>query len=76
MPKLMERKPVTSSNIKSIGYDPSRKLLEIEFTKGSIYQYHPVTESAYNELISAESVGKHFHTHIKANTILDVKHIA
>ncbi len=35
----MDRTSVTSSNIRSIGYDPRSKILEVEFTSGDIYQY-------------------------------------
>lgn len=73
-PKIT-REPVTSSNIKSVGYDEPTRVLEIEFNKGLVYQYSPVTLAAYQELISAPSIGKHFHTHIKENDKLDVKKI-
>lgn len=74
-PKIL-RKPVTSSNIKSIGYDEPSRILEIEFVKGSVYQYSPVTAPAYQDLIKAPSIGKHFHTHIKSNDKLDVKQLS
>lgn len=75
-PKIT-RTPVQSSNIKSIGYDEPKRILEIEFTKGGhVYQYSPVTASAYRELINAPSIGKHFHSHIKDNTNIDTKKIS
>lgn len=43
----MNRTSVTSSNIASIGYDPSSLTLEVEFTDGSIYQYFDVPEAVY-----------------------------
>jgi len=36
----MERQYVTSSNLQSLGYDPTSKTLEIEFNDGAIYQYY------------------------------------
>lgn len=33
----MERVKVSSSNIRSIGYEESTKTLEIEFKQGSVY---------------------------------------
>jgi len=61
----MIRQPVSSSNIRSIGYDSKSQTLEIEFHSGSIYQYFDVPESIYNALMSASSHGSFFHRHIK-----------
>ena len=61
----MNREPVESSNLNSVGYDPSTKTLEIEFHSGGIYQYFDVPENTYSELISAPSKGKYFHKFIK-----------
>lgn len=60
----MERIPVKSSNIISVGYDPSAKTLEIEFNSG-VYQYFQVPQSVADELLAAPSVGKYFHANIK-----------
>lgn len=61
----MNRKPVSSSNIHSIGYDSKSRTLEIEFHSGDIYQYFNVPESIYNALMSASSQGSYFSRHIK-----------
>ena len=61
----MERLPVKSSNIKSIGYDIVTKTLEIEFTTGGVYRYNEVPEEVYNKMSISESKGKFFHTVIK-----------
>lgn len=62
----MQRTPVTSSDIASIGYDSQLKTLEIEFhSKHSVYQYFNVPEQAYNELMNARSHGKYFNQYIK-----------
>jgi len=61
----MIRKPVSSSNLRSIGYDLKSQTLEIEFHDGSVYQYFGVPESIYNALMSASSHGSFFHRHIK-----------
>ena len=42
----MNRKPVRSSNISSIGYDSESKTLEIEFHSGGVYQYFNVPEKS------------------------------
>jgi hypothetical protein len=62
----MDRTPVVSSMIGSIGYDPSSGTLEIEFRKGGpIWQYYDVPEYMWHEFESAESLGKYFLANIK-----------
>lgn len=61
----MDRKYVSSSNIASIGYDPMRMILEVEFLNGSIYQYYDVPEDLYIGLMEASSYGKYLHEYIK-----------
>lgn len=61
----MNRKPVRSSNISSIGYDSKSQRLEIEFHDGGIYQYFHVPEIIYDALMSATSHGSYFHHNIK-----------
>lgn len=61
----MNRTSVSSSNIASIGYDAARRVLEIEFLNGSVYQYSSVPESLYNGLMNASSHGSYFDSYIK-----------
>jgi len=61
----MERIPVSSSNIASVGYDANSSTLEIEFNNGAVYQYFDVNENIYEELIAAESVGGYLASNIK-----------
>lgn len=61
----MERQSVSSSNINSIGYDEETQILEIEFNHGWIYQYFWVSESEYNGIMNAWSIGTYFHDNIK-----------
>ena len=61
----MERFPVNSSHLVSVGYEPSSQTLEIEFNDGSVYQYFDVPEFEYYELIYSSSVGGYFHSDIK-----------
>ncbi|EMF7823953.1 TPA: KTSC domain-containing protein [Yersinia enterocolitica] len=63
----MNREPVSSSNIQSIGYDSSDQILEIEFNNGAVYQYFDVPEHVYTELISSPSVGGYLAKSIKGN---------
>jgi hypothetical protein len=59
----MERKKVSSSSIKSIGY--LLGILEIEFKNKTIYQYLKVPENLYIRLIKSSSKGTYFSECIK-----------
>lgn len=61
----MRRQPVSSSNLRSVGYDKSTNTLEIEFNSGGIYQYYNVPPAVYKGLMNASSHGKYFHARIK-----------
>jgi hypothetical protein len=61
----MKREKVESSNLASVGYDSKKKILEVEFNHGGIYQYFDVPESEYNKLMKASSHGKYFVNNIK-----------
>ena len=61
----MERVKVSSSNIRSIGYEESTKTLEIEFKQGSVYQYKGVPKNIFENLMNANSHGTYFHSYIK-----------
>ena len=61
----MNRKPVRSSNICSIGYDSKSQTLEREFHSGRVYQYFNVPEIIYITLMSATSHGSYFNHKIK-----------
>jgi hypothetical protein len=72
MPDIV-RQPVNSSNIKSVGHDKGTNTLEVEFHGRSvkdptkIYRYSPVTETAYLEMIKADSIGGYFGKNIRNN---------
>lgn len=34
----MQRQPISSSNLKTVGYDADTQVLEIEFHHGGVYQ--------------------------------------
>ncbi len=55
----MERQPVSSSNVASVGYDKTRRVLEIEFRSGATYQYRAVHSNTARGLIAAASKGKY-----------------
>jgi hypothetical protein len=62
----MERKVVKSRTVKSVGYDPKTKTLEVEYKSGGIYHYADVPPEKHKALMSAKSIGTHLHTHIKS----------
>ena len=59
----MDRQPVSSSNIASIGYD--NEILEVKFLNGSVYEYKNVTSVVYEELMNAASHGSYFNREIR-----------
>ena len=63
----MNRTPVTSSHVASVGYDPKTMTLEVEFKNGSIYHYFDVPEAVYRGLLSASSVGTYLNQNIKGS---------
>jgi hypothetical protein len=55
----MQRKPVVSSNIRSIGFENGA--MEIEFANQRVYRYTgPKVREHYDGLIAATSPGKYF----------------
>lgn len=61
----MQRQPVRSSNIRSIGYDETSRTLEIEFTSGDVYQYFDVPQREHQALMQASSHGSYLNKNIK-----------
>lgn len=61
----MKRIPVDSSNLASVGYEESQKILEVEFINGGIYQYFSVPVSVYQGLMQASSHGQYFDQNVK-----------
>lgn len=53
--------PVESSNIKEAGYDHDTHTLYLTFKQGATYAYASITVQEFQYLITADSVGKHFH---------------
>lgn len=61
----INRIPVASSNIATVGYDKETHILEIEFHHGAIYQYVGVPEEVYEELMNSPAKGSFFMNEIK-----------
>ena len=62
----MERQPVKSTNVKTVGYDTKEKTLEVEFQSGGIYQYAGVQPEMYADLLASESIGRFISQVIRA----------
>ncbi len=61
----IERTPVRSSALRSVGYDEEQQTLEIEFTNGAVYRYFDVPPEVHRGLMAAESHGRYFHQHVR-----------
>jgi len=61
----MEREPVSSESIASVGYEPDTATLEVEFVEGAVYQYFDVPEDEHAGLMGATSHGAYLNTNIK-----------
>jgi hypothetical protein len=61
----IERQPVVSSDIASIGYDATDETLEIEFKATGVYRYFSVPKTVADEFQRTPSPGKFFLQHIK-----------
>jgi len=61
----MERAPVSSSNLASVGYDPASQTLEVEFNNSGVYQYYNVPQFMYDQLMQAPSPGGFLNANIK-----------
>lgn len=67
----VEREPVTSSHILSLGYSPADRVFAIEFKDGSIFHYRGVEPWAWEEINRAESKGSAFHHVIRGKYTAD-----
>lgn len=66
----MERTPVSSSNIDSIGYNEDTHTLEVQFkgrkgATGSVYQYSNVPLEVWHSFLRAPSKGGYFASSVK-----------
>ncbi len=61
----IQRRPVQSTVIASVGYEAKGRILELEFQSGAIYRYIDVTEDIFRRLLAAESKGQFFGANIR-----------
>lgn len=63
--RLVDRQPVESSNLSSIGYSADRKVLAIMFKSGELFQYQNVPLALWTAFEAAPSKGKFFHKAVR-----------
>ncbi len=56
---------MSSSNLRSVGYDPVTSTLEVEFHTGGVYEYRRVPVQVHDGLMRAGSKGEYFHDNIR-----------
>ncbi len=61
----MERAKVSSSQIRSVGYDARNQTLEVELSGGAVYQYDRVPADVHRRLVGATSLFSFFQDHIE-----------
>ena len=61
----MERKKVSSSQIRSIGYDSSARILEVEMSDGTIWQYSGVSSEVHRRLLAAPTIASYYHDNVE-----------
>jgi len=61
----MERKKVSSSQIRSVGYEPGSQTLEVEMSDGTIWQYSKVPSEVYRRLLAAPTIASYYRDNIE-----------
>ena len=56
----MERQPVKSRILRSVGYEETTKILEIEFYSGLVFQHSGVPPKVYADLMKSSEIGKYY----------------
>ncbi len=62
---MIHMKPFISSNIATVGFDPDKKRLCVQFQTGKVYEYTGVAPDTFVKLTTAKSTGKAFNELIK-----------
>jgi hypothetical protein len=61
----MERVAVESNSLRSVGYDPDERVLEVEFSSGRIYSYFGVPPEMHDWLMRSKGKGGYFNRMIR-----------
>lgn len=65
MSARIERIPIESSSLVSVGYSDDERILEAEFKNGAVYRFFLVPVSVWTGLLEAESKGAYFNRRIR-----------
>jgi len=63
----MEMTPIESSLIREVCYKEEIQTLYVRFKNGTMYSYTEVPRNIFDDLMSAESIGKYFVRNIKTS---------
>jgi len=61
----MDRVPVSSSNVVSIGYEANTQTLEVEFKSNAVYQYFGVPQQVHENFMNSGSKGQFLQQYIR-----------
>ena len=61
----MQRAPVRSRSLQSVGYDPEAEALEVEFRSGRVYVYSGVPAGVHEWLVRVADKGSFFNRMIR-----------
>jgi hypothetical protein len=61
----MDRKKVSSSSIRAVGFDERNRVLEVEFNDGRINHYSGVSAEVHRRLMSAPSIVSYFRDNVE-----------
>lgn len=62
----VDMRPVTSTNLAAVGYDPKSRELHIQFQNSSqTYVYPDIDENEFKNLMGARSLGVYFWRNIR-----------
>ncbi len=56
---------VRSTSLRSVGYDPTTEILDVEFRDERVYRYRGVPPEVHAGLLEASSLGRFFLAHIR-----------
>lgn len=62
-----EQHPLDSTSLKSITYDSTTAILEVEFHNRWVYEYYDVPREVVDGLLAAESKGGYFNAKIRSS---------
>ncbi len=61
----MERRRVNSSKIRSVGYDERARILEVEHSDGTVYQYTGVSQEVHRRMMAAPSIVSYYQDRVE-----------